>query len=308
MVVAALTDYVDNREFALSIWIAIAISACLFSSSVRPSVLAVFRTLFLSVLAAYLLALVANTLGLVWIAAELGLWDKGQTGEVLLWFFGAAFVTFINLGRDVRRTGLARRLSVESVGAAVFLDFFVNLHPFSVGAELILIPVVVFVVALATVAATNPEHAIVALWMNRFLTILGLIVILYVVQWLIFDFKSIDWESVSKTLVAPIWLTLGSIPIFCTFRWFVAFGELSGDVRMEAWRVVQSGVEDASPHKMRAKVAVLRRSKFRIEPMLDWHTNRQALRPLVLAQSFAEADAIVREELGRRSGSVTDHG
>jgi hypothetical protein len=306
LVVAALTDYVDNRELALAIWVTVGVLACLIIPSTRPSIIAVLRALFLSILSLYLLALVLNTVLLVWISSEVGLWEKGLTGEVVLWFFSTAFVSFINLNRDVKRPHFARRMALESVSAAVFLDFFVNLHPFSFPVEIVLIPVIVMLVALATVAETNPEHAVVARLMNRLIMLFSLLAILYVVQWLIFDFDSIDWASVGKTLGAPIWLTLGSVPIFCTFRWFVAFGELAGAIRMEAWRVTQSGVVDETPHKLRPKLAVLRRARFQLEPMLGWEKDRQVLRPLVLAPSNRQADEIVCAELNRRSRSAGD--
>lgn len=291
----AMSDYVDSRELALLILGAIFFAWMISRRSIRGALGILASSFVLTRLLPMFVVLGLNALAVVWLIGEAGFWERTSWDVVVLWYLGAGFETFRALGDAPREPHYVRKILAKGLGAGFVITTFVNLQPFGLVAELIAIPLVIFVSLVAAFAGQNPEQQVVAKMGNFALKSFGAFLILYGSWKLITNFSTIDWADVAREFAVPVLLSVGTLPYFCGLRLQLGISELFIDVNMDAKRVREHPVEEKNAHPKRAKAAVLIESRLRVRRLLDWGKQRPLLRRLLLAETLREAREIARE-------------
>jgi hypothetical protein len=241
---------VNNREAACLIWLAVALTAAVFSRNIRSALWAVVKSLVHFKIVVPILLLAAWVTGLVVIVHALGLWQTDERNDTIVWFVTVGIAFYFSLDKT-RQDDFFRKTALHAVAATVFVEGFVNLAVFGLAVELLIAPVTAFLVMLGAVAEQNPEHAPVSRLVSVLLSIIGMVFLAYSAEQFV---TSPDLGHAARALALPVWLTLGVLPVIYLVgllsEYEVAFMRI--DIHT-----------DDRTHRRRAKRALLRAANVR---------------------------------------------
>jgi hypothetical protein len=218
-----LTESFNNREISGAAWLSLGILFSLKNDGVRKGLqnvlLAAVDSKILTVFSIY----GAYLLLLVLIGNNYGFWSHDQTAQTIIWFlFGGIplLVRSVNPKDGVRHfRGYA--LSVLSI--TTVLEFIFVAKTFSLFIEIILVPIVTFVALLAAFSEHDKKYASVNKLMTWFMAIFAVIILWNSVAQIWASPEQFFTTDVFLTFVLPIYLALGSIPIFYFLYCFAQF-------------------------------------------------------------------------------------
>lgn len=213
----------DNREAASLIWLAVFVVAVLSYRPARASLLDLPKALFTPIVIVSLALLFTYTGCLLWATHALNLWSWNSVPAIVIWFVTGALVLFFRLDRALKEPKYFRSVFVESVGLFLLVEFYLNLYPLPLLAELLLQGALAVLVLLSAAASLNREHR----GLLTFLTVVqGLVILgvaLYTAIRLIIEVPGLDWVELGKQLVLPVVLNLGLIPFLYGFALYAAY-------------------------------------------------------------------------------------
>jgi hypothetical protein len=211
----------NNRQWAILIWLAVAAVVLLRKPELRSSLRGLFRVLLDTKRAAVLVGMVAYVCGLLLIAYKLGIWSWDLATDTAVWFLGTALVLLFRAAQDEGDSGFFRRTATATVRWSVFVEFLMNVRVFSLPLELLLQPLLFFLLLVASFAGTRSEYSQVKRILDVVVAALGLVLFIVVSVLVIRDWDQIDPAGQTLSLALPIWLTLGFLPFLAlTSIWF----------------------------------------------------------------------------------------
>jgi hypothetical protein len=213
----------DNREWALVFWVlvlAIFVVAYRPTRSLLPSLL---KQLFWSSLGVALLAMTIYMSLLLLVAMRVHAWDLSLLKDTLLWYFGVATVMFFSAHEATKGSRSFRSLVLKNLQFAIVLEFIVNLYVFNIFVELLLVPILVLIVGIATVAETKPEHKPVKKVMDIALAGFGMYLLLYAVVSIASNFQGFADMANLKEFLLPIILTILLVPYLYVLTVYMAY-------------------------------------------------------------------------------------
>lgn len=154
-------------------------------------------------------ALAGWTAGLAALAHTIDLWNLDVLSDTVVWFVTVGMAFYFSLDR-VAEDGWFRRTLRRAVGVAVFVEVFVNLRVFSLPVELVLVPVVTFLVVLGAYSEGKDEFRAAHRLATFLMSVVGVIFAIYVSVNLIEDPKM---GETTRKLLLPVWLTIGVMPL-----------------------------------------------------------------------------------------------
>lgn len=274
----------NNREWALLIWMAIALALLLSQGQLRSSLLQCLRAALHPQIVIALLAMVAWVGGLVFVASRIGWWEAELATDTAVWFFGTALVLMFNVTKALREEGFFRRTIPGAFKATVFVGVFINLYVFSLWVELILLPALTVLLMLSVVAGSEQRFASVKAPIDTVLALIGFALTAYVVFQIVTDWRDFDRSGALLKFALPVWLTIGVVPFVyllglygaydLAFKWI----DFATDERRQRWR---------------AKLALALRLRLRTQDISAFtvYWAKQA----VLASSFSDAYRAIDE-------------
>ena len=212
-----LFNIFSNRELSLFIWFITLFTALLIWSKGRYHLKMITKATFafkLVILYISAIIYISATVLLLWI---LNFWDITLLKDTIIWFLFSALGIFYSLSK-VKDASYFGQLIKGSISFTIIIEFFINLYTFSLLAELVILPCLVFLSILSAFseisAKKNKEHKKVHTCLNQLLGIVGLIYIGFALYKTIMEFKTVPWIDVSKQFFLPVILTFLSIPYF----------------------------------------------------------------------------------------------
>ena len=209
----------NTRETATLVWIVLALAIALTIPSGRGIVVdgakIVARPFVTILLAATTLLAAATTICLAW----LGYWRTPMIPTTVAWFAGTAIVGTFGTGG----VSELRRLVATTVALTAVVEFVSNAYTLPLPVELVLVPMVVVLVTLASFADLRPEFAITRRPFK--VLVLALFVgmltptIVYVVQHL----GQLASAERAREFLLPLVLTLALIPYLYLVRIVIAW-------------------------------------------------------------------------------------
>jgi hypothetical protein len=202
----------NSREWAVAIWLAIGIVACLTQQDLRSGFRAVVASLVKPKIATPLLAMVAYIAILVTGAAHLGAWESDLTGATTVWFFSSALALFFNSVDAPKDPHYMRTALARAAGVTVLVEGFVNFYVLPLGVELFLVPTFAVLGASAALAEMNPELAQAKGAINFIIGALGMALLVYVTARLAGGLSGPNLTHLARGLALPIWLGVSLLP------------------------------------------------------------------------------------------------
>lgn len=241
----------NARQFATLIWLAIVATGALSQPSIRSSVKGLGRAAEDLKIIIPLLALMAWVAALTFGGSLVNLWTVALTTDTMFWFVGSALVLLFNLERVTKKEGFFRRTALGTLGATALAEFFVNeLFVFSLPVELVILPVLSFLVMISVFAENKPEYRPAKRLVDAVIGAVGIGLATYIIYRVVTEWDVIEKAHTLRTFALPIWLMLGVLP-------FLYFVSLYSNYELAfTWIDFRA---DAEGSRWRAKLALLLR-------------------------------------------------
>jgi hypothetical protein len=210
-------NHLSNREIASLFWLAaLAVGAVVWvirSRDVRTSVGAVVRA-FLAWKIQFVLAVYfAYATAVVSVAATLGLWHFGLLKDTLIIVITLGLPLVFSAPEVKSGAGLTKRLLLEVAGLSALLVFYLNLQSLALWAELLVQPLVAFILMLAAVANLKSDTRRLTGPLQLTAGIIGLLLLVNTTVQLVQGWRSLDSKATIETFVLGIALPILLLPL-----------------------------------------------------------------------------------------------
>lgn len=252
---------INNREWALLIWLVVLGVVALLVPKLRASLASVVKAAAQPAILISIVALVSYVGGVVFLGWLAGLWETDLVVDTVVWLFGPAFGLLLSMSR-VGDPSFFGRAVLTTIRVTVLIEFLVNLFVFSLPVELILQPVLTFLVLLSAVAGMKQEFQSVRRGLDVLLALIGMGLTAYVVYRLVRDWETFEPLGSLRLLVLPVWLTLTVIPFIYLYGAFAIY---------QAAFMRMAGVGRESEPQWRARLGLVSVLHFRLRLVGEFH-------------------------------------
>lgn len=216
----------NNREIATAIWLLVIFILMLFERNIRKSILDVFKAFFKIKILSSIFFMIAYTAGIVFVLCQINFWNISLLKDTVVWFCFTAIVICLNLVTSETDQNLFRKVIVDTIKIVTIIEFIVNTYTFSLVGELVLIPVVTFIVILGVFAKTDEKYSSVAKLTNGLLIIIGIVILIFVISNVVSDYKNfVSLDTLRKFLLPPL-LTILFLPFIYFMVLFSTYEQL----------------------------------------------------------------------------------
>lgn len=281
---------INNRDWALFGWLAVLLVLGLLKKDLRSNAGGLIRQLAQPKLSGTILLMAAWVYGLVLGARHIGLWESWLLKDTLFWFFTSGLVFWIN-SASVGRPSFFRRTLKGALGAALVLEFYLNLYVFSLPVEVFLLPTLALLGAVSAFAGMKEEYRSAKKLTDMILATVGFVVLGHVTSSVVRNWPDAAQVGTAQELVLPVWLTVGIVPFVYLFGLIVTYetafmrvGFFSKDRR----------------ERLRCKVALV--SVCHVRPSLVAVAGGMGIREAIAATSLRDARRRLRVFLQTREG------
>lgn len=204
----------SNREFAITIWILIAIICVLSQPKIRKSLFQVIKAFFAWKLAiSYVIMFAYITLVIIPLNA-VGIWKLPHLPVTLLWVLCVAFVMLFEFSKANDQNFFKDAIK-DNLKGLIVLEFLINLYVFDLWVELILVPVFGILGGMIAIAETDEKYEIVKKLLNYIMAFIGLTFTGYAIYMVVTDFEHF---ATLENFYLPILLSI----MFLPFVYFAA--------------------------------------------------------------------------------------
>lgn len=218
----AFIDFLDPREKAAVLW---AITVLTFAVAREDGAGSSFRSVVRAFFAPKLQLLFGSAAlycaGVVALARWLDAWHMATLKATVYWFVSGGVVL---TGRAVSHAapfdfGFYRKLLRDAVRFTIVVEFLVNLYVFPFLAELVLVPTIIFFVAMQVVAANDDSLTEARKPIGAMMAAISVFLLAHVIVGILHDPGGLlTKENVETLLVAPV-LTFAFIPFLWAWAW-----------------------------------------------------------------------------------------
>jgi hypothetical protein len=189
----------------------------LFNRGLRKSILDVFKAFFKIKILSSIFFMIAYTAVIVFVLYQINFWNISLLKITFVWFCFTAIVMCVNSVTSETDQNLFRKVIVDTIKIVIIIEFIVNAYTFSLVVELVLIPVVTFIVISEVFAKTDEKDSSFAKLMNGLLIIIGIVILIFVISNVVSDYKNfVSLDTLRKFLLPPL-LTI----LFLPFIYFI---------------------------------------------------------------------------------------
>lgn len=201
---------VSNREIASLVWLGVGLATAIrLIPDFRKSLWRLLKVAVHPYIVVPIVILAGWTVGLVALADLIGLWHEQLRIDALTWFVTVGIAYFFSIHK-VSEDNFMRKALRRAIGPTVFVEVYLNLAVLPLAAELVVLPLITFLVLLATVSESKEEYANVRRILNVVLGVIGIGFLVYVTARLVAHFDpAFTWRA----LLLPVWLTVLALPL-----------------------------------------------------------------------------------------------
>lgn len=214
----------SNREWASVIWLGVLVAVALSKSDFRSMTSSVLRIAVQPIIVEAVLILLAYVATLITFGWLFDWWTPELTTDTVVWILGPAFGLLFGITDALSRPNFFRTGARRVFGWVAGVEFFLRLAVFSLWIELIIQPLVFFLVAISLVASRDQRSAPVKKTVDVTIALIGFGFIAYAAMHVASERAGLgDWGSL-RAFVLPIWLTLGTLPLIYVLALSIEIG------------------------------------------------------------------------------------
>jgi hypothetical protein len=215
-------DLFSTREIAFIFWVMAGVAAMMFGKNLRISMLAVVESIFATKIFLVALLLLFYVIVTVWVLWKFGLWETACVKDTVFWLFSFAMVTFFSINK-ADDNNYFKTLIKDCFKWTVFIEFVVNFYTFSLAIELIMFPILVFVVLIQAFSQTDKKYQPVTKLSTSILALIGTFYFLYALYKTIVEYNTLFAIQNLQALLLPVILTITSLPFFYGLALFMQY-------------------------------------------------------------------------------------
>lgn len=216
-------DIFTNREIATIIWITLFIVIFLFKKQIRTSIIYVIKSALKIDILLYFLSYLCYLSLIIYSFYYLELWDITYLKENIIWFVFSGLPTGLIVATNKIERGFWKNLILTNLTLIVFVEFIISSFTFSLIVELLIIPIITYIVLMNTVSKYNEEDKYVGKFTNIILTFFGFFILSYSLYRSITEIHLIGNTSNLKSFLFPLVYSIISIPYMYTFKLIVEY-------------------------------------------------------------------------------------
>ncbi len=282
----------SNREIALFIWIFVAMTATMFSKSIRRSLSVISKAFFVRSILITFLLFIGYVFAIIFGLFKSGFWDFSLLKDTVFWTFGFAIVLVFKANKTKRISDF-KEIMKDAVKWTVIIEFLVAFYTFSLITELIILPLLVFFGMLQAYSDTDKKYAQVSKILKGTLSTIGIGVLGFVVYKTLYNGGELISIGNLKSLVLPIILTTLFIPFVYLLSLFMIYENLFKRLRFF--------INDSAIRK-KVKRQVLRIANLNLDKLSNISENIIKERSLTLENSFEK----IKQISGSRQNPLND--
>lgn len=129
----------------------------------------------------------------------------------------------VNVNQVATDENYFRKTVVDNVKAILILEFVVNLYSFNLAVELVVVPIVSFIVMMNTYAGLKPEYKQVKVFLDYALGLFGIVLIAFTIREISTDFQNFATLKNMRDFLLPIVFTIAFLPFTYLMALFVQY-------------------------------------------------------------------------------------
>jgi hypothetical protein len=233
-----VASQLSNREIALLLWLAIAVTGIFIYQPTRQLLRPLLRTLFLSKVSLISLIMLAYETVIVLIFDEARLCHLWMLKDGIAWLFGTATILLFSSAKAGDEKHYIRKIVLDNFKFTVLLTFVVNLYVFSLVVELFLAPALAMVVILSVIAATKPQYKVAGKLINVLSSGASVGLLVYASIHVLTGFRDFATAKNLEDFLIPSVLTLTCLPFIYLTALYGAYESLFTriDIRLSSSR------------------------------------------------------------------------
>lgn len=208
----SIINALNNREIATAIWLTIILLWALSISDFRRSIPGLLKAFFHKKIFLPLLVMLLYIFLMVLAFKKIGFWDVSATKDTILWTLGSAFASYFSLNKVTQDSAYFKNVILDNIKFIVIMEFVVNLYSFSLPAELIVIPIVSFIVMANVLAESKPEYKQANKLFNFILGVFGLYLLTFTFREVVVDFQNFASLKNLRDFFLPPLFTVTLLP------------------------------------------------------------------------------------------------
>jgi len=216
-----LQEIFTNREIALILWIFIAVVAIIFST-IRNSFFRLIKTLtYKTFLLIYFLIGIYLT-GIILIFKKIAIWNCYYLKDILFWLFSAGLVYVFKID-GAKNNSYFKNIIFSAISGRIIVEFILNFYTFSLLAEIIILPLFVYVVAIQAFAEVYQKNKTVTSLLQKIITISIVFVFCYSLYKTIINYKDVFTVKVLIELLLPSTIAILCIPFLYCLALYITY-------------------------------------------------------------------------------------
>lgn len=217
----AVGDFLNGREKAAVLWTLAILAYAAMGDGVRSGFVGVVRTFFHWKLLLLFGTAAAYCAGVVYLAARAGVWHEAALKDTVYWFFtgGVALVGDAVTHAAPGDPGYFKRLLRQSLKFAVIVAFLVNLYVLPFPAELVVVPLILFLVVSQVVAEHDASLAQTRKPIGFTLTAIVAVLLAYIAVRAVRDPAGLFTRENLESLLVPAALPFAFAPFLSAWAW-----------------------------------------------------------------------------------------
>jgi hypothetical protein len=211
----------STREIATGIWLGIFLLFVLVKA--RSSLLQLIKAFFQPALLKIMGLMLAYVAGCVALLAWRGLWTTANLKTTILWVITVGMVRLFQANKIDEDERFFWNSLKETLAFTVIVEFLISTYTFSLWAELLLLPFLVFLTALTTVAKSQPGSIQVVTLIEWLLAIIGFWLLGHAAFEAIGHYHELGTVDTVRELILPILLSLMILPLLYALNIYMVY-------------------------------------------------------------------------------------
>lgn len=212
-----------TRELATIIWVVVFIIWALFLKSTRKAIFGLLKAFLHKQIVVAFSTMFLYVAFIVYLFSQIQLWDYSLLKDTIFWFFATAFVLFMNLNKANESEHYFRKIVINNLKLVLVLIFLINFYTFPLFIELILIPVLFFIIAMNIYAGMKKEYESIKKLTNFILSIWGIFLMVFVLLSAFSGYQDLLTVDNLRAFLLPLFLTFAFLPFLYGSAVFMAY-------------------------------------------------------------------------------------
>lgn len=217
----------NEREVAVLFWFGVLLAGVIAYGPTRRQLPSLLKLTFWSKVTVLFAVALGYVVSMVLLLQWFGLWTGEQATELFFWVFGPGIAALWNYDKAGDDPHFMRKSFRRAVEFAVILQFVVNLYPFHLGIEIVLVFLLALSGAMIAYAQHRGEEAQAAKKLFEIvLAVVGIAILVNGVAHILGDVEDFATITNARDFVVPILLTVGFVPFVYLFGVFATYESL----------------------------------------------------------------------------------